>query len=59
MTSDAGAVLRAREACEAIAEEYREKAALYRLKGKPDEALEQEHYADVAYRCAAAVEVQR
>lgn len=59
MTSDAGAVLRAREACQAIVDEYRERAALYRLKGMADEALEQEHYADVAERCRDEVEKQR
>ena len=59
MTSDAGAVRRGVEACCAIAEEYREKAALWRLKGQAGEAREYEHYADVADRCAAAVEEQR
>jgi hypothetical protein len=59
MTSDAGAVRRGVEACQAIVDEYRERAALYRLKGMADEALEQDHYADVADRCAAKVEEQR
>lgn len=58
MTSDAGAVRRALEACLAIAEEYREKAALWRSKGKADEATEYDHYADVAERCAEAIKVQ-
>lgn len=59
MTSDHGAVLRAREACEAIAEEYREAAAFFRLSSRKADADEQERLAAVADRCAAAVEVQR
>lgn len=58
MADEPDRIILAAAACRAIAEEYREKAALWRLRGQADEALEYEHYADVAERCAGEVERQ-